>query len=149
MILRTYECGDCGLRMDVELRADQWAQEPPDCPQCERLLGQAFQPPAIGGSNLAKATATAEKIMAEDYGVADFRAARREGERSQVRYRDESAQSRSQWGANPEVISQAVALGRETRIRHGSGLDVLQANLKSGAQPDLIEVSKRRSMTVW
>ena len=42
-----------------------------------------------------------------------------------------------------------MAIGRETRIKHGNGLDVLQGALKSGAQPDLIEASKRRSMKVW
>jgi hypothetical protein len=149
MIIRTYRCEQCGYGMEVQLRSDQWNAEPPDCPQCARILGQEFAPPAIVGSNLAKATKTAEEIMRTDYGVADFRAARREGERSQVRYNDQSEQSRSQWGTSPEVLNQAIALGRETRQRYGSGLDVLQRNLKSGAQPDLIEISKRRSMSVW
>jgi hypothetical protein len=42
-----------------------------------------------------------------------------------------------------------MAAGRQTRLKHGSGLDILQANLKSGVEPDLIEVSKRRAMRVW
>jgi hypothetical protein len=42
-----------------------------------------------------------------------------------------------------------MALGRQTRREHGDGLDVLQHSLKTGAQPDLIAISKRRSMKVW
>ena len=40
----------------------------------------------------------------------------------------------------------AIAAGRANRLRYGSGLDVLQHNLKTGVQPDLIELSKRRSI---
>jgi hypothetical protein len=54
----------------------------------------------------------------------------------------------SWWGIAREVLEAAVAGGRQTRLKYGSGLDVLQANLKSGAQPDLIELSKRRSPRV-
>jgi hypothetical protein len=46
------------------------------------------------------------------------------------------------------VLEAAVTEGRQTRLKYGSGLDVLQAHLKSGAQPDLIELSKRRSPRV-
>jgi hypothetical protein len=53
--------------------------------------------------------------------------------------------SASWWGIAREVLEAAVAGGRKTRLKYGSGLDVLQDNLKSGAQPDLIELSKRRS----
>ena len=53
------------------------------------------------------------------------------------------------WGTSPEVLEKGIALGRQTRQRYGSGLDVLQKNLKSGAQVDLIEASKKRSMRVW
>jgi hypothetical protein len=54
----------------------------------------------------------------------------------------------SLWGIAREALEAAVAGGRQTRLKYGSGLDVLQANLKSGAQPDLIELSKRRSPRV-
>jgi hypothetical protein len=47
------------------------------------------------------------------------------------------------------VLEGAIAAGRQMRVKHGSGLDVLQANLKSGAQKDLIEISKQRSVKVW
>ena len=50
------------------------------------------------------------------------------------------------WGIAAEVLEAAVVAGRQTRLKYGSGLDVLQADLKSGAQPDLIELSKRRSL---
>jgi hypothetical protein len=47
------------------------------------------------------------------------------------------------------ALEGAIAAGRQMRLRHGSGLDVLQANLKSGVQKDLIEVSKQRSVKIW
>jgi hypothetical protein len=65
--------------------------------------------------------------------------------------RSEFAGKRSSWSIAREALElgemfeAAVASGRQTRLKYGSGLDVLQANLKSGAQPDLIELSKRKS----
>jgi hypothetical protein len=35
------------------------------------------------------------------------------------------------------------------RLKYGSGLDVLQHNIKTGAEPDLVEISKRRAMRVF
>jgi hypothetical protein len=148
MILRTYACPNCAFQLTVELRADQWDAEPPDCPQCEKILGQEFQPPAIGGSNYARARATAERIAEQDYGVADIQMARRQDDIAKVRYKDQQP-SPASWGANREALEAAVAAGRQNRLQYGSGLDVLQQNLKSGVQPDLIELSKRRSARVW
>lgn len=51
----------------------------------------------------------------------------------------------SSWGIPREVLEAAVVAGRQTRLNYGSGLNDLQDNLKSGAQPDLIELSKRKS----
>lgn len=150
MILRTYMCGDCGYRLEAELRSDQWNIEPPDCPQCAAHdMGQEFKPPAIVGSNIAKATDLAHTIAAEDYHVADLQSPSRSGR--EVRYKDQSAEAipASSWAAAGAQLQQAVAIGRETRLRHGNGLDILQGALKSGAQRDLIEDSKRRSMKVW
>jgi hypothetical protein len=53
------------------------------------------------------------------------------------------------WGFASEALEAAVAIGRQSRLTYGSGLDVLHDNLTSGAQPDLIELSKRRSPRVW
>ena len=146
-IIRSYMCPDCAYAMEVTLRADEWEAPAPACPRCAAdPMGQEFKPPAITGSNIARASAMAEKIAAEDYG-ASIHSPSRSGPR--VQYRDSSAANASAWHAGGAELSQAVALGRETRLRYGSGLDVLQANLKSGAQPDLIEMSKRRSMRVW
>jgi hypothetical protein len=47
----------------------------------------------------------------------------------------------SSWVDLREALEAAAAGEGQTP----SGLDVLQANLKGGAQPDLIELSKRRS----
>lgn len=148
MILRSYLCGECGYGMEVELRAEQWDQPPPDCPVCATRTYQEFVPPAIGGSNRSKATDLAHKIAQEDYGVSDIRMARERGDKAQVRFKD-ATQPPSTWGAQNAALEQAIALGRENRLRYGSGLEVLQRSLKDGTQPDLIEVSKRRSAKVW
>jgi hypothetical protein len=49
------------------------------------------------------------------------------------------------------ALQTAVAAGRRTRMESGGidGLDVLQKALKSGEQPDLIAVSKARSIKVY
>ena len=150
MILRTYMCAECGYRLEAQLTSDQWNAEPPDCPMCEERTHQEFKPPAIGGSHLSRATDLAHTIASEDYGVADLRSPSRSG--PAVRYKDAPAQEiipPSTWHGGGSQMAQALALGRETRLRHGNGLDVLQNALKSGAQPDLIEMSKRRSYRVY
>jgi hypothetical protein len=48
----------------------------------------------------------------------------------------------SSWDIARELLEAAVADGRQTRLKYGSGLDVLQA------LPKLIELSKRRSPRV-
>lgn len=150
-IVRSYMCGDCGHSIEVTLRADQWQEPAPICPQCEaHEMGQEFKPPAIGGSLRSKAVQLAETIAAEDYGVADFKAEGRQGQAAKVRYKDSTSPPSTWLGLNGSAqFEQAKQLGRETRRKYGDGLDVLQHNLKTGAQPDLIEVSKRRSMKVW
>lgn len=148
MINRTYGCEDCGFQMTVELRSDQWDQPPPDCPRCSMATQQEFIPPAIGGSLRAQATAMAMDIAERDYGVADIQTGGREGSTPQVRYRD-GPRNPSSWGAQMGALQTAVALGRENRLKYGSGLDVLQQALKSGDQPDIIDISKRRSARLW
>lgn len=148
MIIRTYACPECGHRTKVELRSDQWDAGPPECQLCPALTHQEFTPPAIGGSARSRATALALDIAEKDYGIADIQTTGREGSVPEVRFRDQSS-SPSSWGAQGAALSQAMALGRENRLRHGSGLDVLQSALRSGAQPDLIEASKRRSARGW
>ena len=149
MIIRSYMCEACAYRMDVELRSDQWDAEPPDCPQCSTRTYQEFRAPAIVGSNIARATELAHTIAAEDYGVADLQSPSRSGRA--VRYKDQGADAipASSWAAAGGQLQQAMALGRETRLRYGNGLDVLQGALKSGAQRDLIADSRRRSIKVY
>ena len=48
------------------------------------------------------------------------------------------------------TVEAAVQAGRANRIKYGSGLDVLQASLKDGSQPDLIKRSLERKMIrIW
>lgn len=146
-IIRTYGCNECGHIMEVQLRADEWDAPEPDCPACSTQTRQEFKPPAIGGSHRSRATDLAHQIAREDYGVSDIQSPSRAG--PSVRYHDQSAGTASTWMGGGGQLQQAMALGRQTRLQHGNGLDVLHNALKSGAQPDLIELSKRRSAKVW
>jgi putative FmdB family regulatory protein len=152
-IVRTYACEQCNHFMEVTLSAEQWDEPAPDCPACAaRAMQQQFRPVAITGSPSARAHALAEDIAANDYHVANMGDARKEGDTPNVRYKDQSPSSlpSSTWsGVNQATLEQAIANGRHTRLNFGSGLDILQSNLKSGAEPDLIANSKRRAMRVW
>lgn len=149
-IVRTYQCGDCFHRVELTLEASQWDDPPPDCPACAvREMDQEFKPVAIGGSHRARAISMAEKIAAEDYGVADMKL-NKGGEPPKVRYKDQGNPAQaSTWGIGGDVLTNAMRIGRQTRMQHGDGLDVLQNALKSGAQPDLIELSKKRAARIW
>ena len=155
-IVRTYGCGDCGHFLDVTLSMEQVDDPPPDCPHCASVATQQiFKPVAIGGSTVGKAVRMAETIAAEDYGVADMQHDTRAGGTPKVRFKDQgTAMQQAQlgsWGVPGGTLDTAVALGRQTRLANGgySGVHTLQAMLKSGEQPDLIENSKKRAMRVW
>lgn len=153
-IVRTYQCGECFHRIEVTLPSEAWDDPPPDCPACTaREMNQEFKPVAIGGSARSKAVKIASKIAEEDYGVADMQLDGKEGHPAQrVRYKDShnspAAHLPSEWTADSGIMASAMARGREMRQKHGDGLDVLQNALKTGAQPDLIEASKRRALRV-
>jgi hypothetical protein len=150
-IVRTYQCEQCFNRIELTLPMEQWDRPPPDCPVCaQQQMQQDFKPVAIGGSASARAHAIAEDIAGNDYHVADMQREHRPEGTPTVRYKSPSAApaQASGWGATGEALSLAIANGRETRLQYGSGLDVLQANIKSGREPDLIELSKRRSIRV-
>jgi len=120
-------------------------------------MQQEFKPVALGGSNRSRAVAIAQEIASQDYGVSDFNAVAREGEVPKVRYKDSSEIPKSQWTGpsatklqlGREALETAIALGRETRLKYGSGLDVLHSALKAGTQPDLIANSKKNAIKVW
>lgn len=150
-IVRTFACPECAHFLEVTLTADQWEEPEPECPACKARTQQQFVPFGIGGSNSAKAHAIAEDIVSNDYHAADFqREWRREGTPA-VRYKDQNASTPpSSWNGVQGALETAVAIGRQTRTRYGgTGLDVLKANLASGAEPDLIANSKRKSIKVW
>ena len=142
MILRTYGCEQCNHMMTVELRADQWDQEPPECPACSNVTYQEFRAPGIVGSVRSKAAALALDIAEKDYGVADIQADGKEGGTPKVRFKD-GAGGASSWGTSGGALEQAVALGRQTRLQHGSSLDIIKG------MPDLIAESKKRSTRIW
>lgn len=145
--------------MEVTLRFDQADDPPPMCPRCtfgdqhhygDGRMQQEFKPFAIGGSPRSKAEALTEDIMANDYHVANAHRDRHEGMIPKVRYKDQTApQVASQWTVANEALTTAMAAGRRNRLQHGSGLDILQANLKSGAEPDLIAASKKRMIKLY
>jgi hypothetical protein len=113
-------------------------------------MAQDFKPVAIGGSARSKAEKITEDILEKDYHVSDIKRDERREATPQVRYKDQAPPpNASHWVGSREALEGAVAAGRQSRLRYGSGLDVLQSNLKSGEQPDLIEISKRRAMRVY
>ena len=149
-IVRTYGCSQCGGFLELTLTMDQADDGPPDCPRCSVVTVQEFQPFAIGGSTRTRARDLAQTIAHEDYGVADIQVDHRYESTPKVRYKDQGTTAQaSVWGATGNMLEQAVAIGRQTRQRYGSGLDILHNALKTGEQPDLIEASKRKSMRVW
>lgn len=139
--------------MEVTLTADHWDDPPPDCPRCNGMTAQEFVPFAIGGSSRSRAAKITEDILANDYHVADAKIEGKGiGEVPQVRYKDAmpSAIPQSTWSnANQEMLEGAAAAGKQVRLRYGSGLDVLSSGLKDGSIPDLIEISRKRSMRVF
>lgn len=149
-IVRTFSCNECGYRLKVTLTAEQWNDPAPDCPQClsyepKAPMQQEFVPLNIGGSHRARAVKIAEDIAANDYGVADIHAEGRQGGTPKVRYKDQSSSTAStSWmRPNAEMLEGVTALGKQMRIQHGSGLDVIKT------MPDMIANSKRISAKVW
>jgi hypothetical protein len=48
------------------------------------------------------------------------------------------------------MLQTAIGIGQQNRREFGmDGLDMLKRGIASGAQPDLIEASKRRAIKVW
>lgn len=154
-VVRTYGCEDCGHFVEVWFTLEQvetGQDQPPACPHCAQRTQQEFKPVAITGSVSARAEALMEDIVDKDYGVADMQRDRRAESVPKVRYKDQGSPTQaSTWGAAGAMLETAVSVGRQTRMSNGgfSGVDTLQAMLKSGEQPDLIELSKKRSMKVW
>ena len=155
-IRRTYQCGDCFHRLEVVLEIGQADDPPPGCPLCaQRAMDQQFVPIAVRGvqaTHRDNARKIAETIAAEDYGVADM-TTRGAGVAIKHRLKDQGTPAQQQqvasWTADMSNINTAIASGRKTRAEGGDGLDILQRALKSGAQPDLIEVSKRNMARIY
>lgn len=149
-IVRSYMCPECAHTLTVTLTAEEWDAPPPICPRCnaydfQEPMQQEFKPPGIiNHSPRSKAEKITEDILAKDYNVTNMqRDHRPESTPTRVSY------ANSTWGVAREALEAAISSGRQTRLKHGSGLDILQQNLKSGAEPDLIELSKRKAMRVW
>ena len=149
-IVRTYSCPECFHFMRVTLTVDQVDDPPPECPACATRpsMSQEFSAPAIVGKNHVRARDVALAIAEQDYGLADIsERVCSYGEKPAVRYKDTSptggnAPSAS-WSMARENLEAAVAIGRQTRLKHGSSLDIIKE------MPDLIEISKKRSARIW
>ena len=137
-------CQACGHYMNITLSQEQWDDPAPECPICTQSpMAQDFKPPGIGGSVRARAEKVTEDILEKDYQVSNIHRDPRQGAVPKTSY------ATSQWGVAREALEGAISAGRKSRLKHGSGLDILQQNLKSGAEPDLIELSKRRAMRIY
>lgn len=141
--------------MEVTLTAEQWDEPPPSCIACDtrEAMHQEFKPPGIGGSVRSKATAIAESIIANDYGVANFQSDRRQGGTPKVRYKDQTSSilpSDWQKAGHTAMLETAINIGKQNRRQFGmDGLDMLKRGIEQGTQADLIEASKRRAIKVW
>lgn len=109
---------------------------------CTAHTCQSFTPPNIGGSVRSKAVRVAEKIAEEDYGVSNFQLDG-QGGKNKVHYKDDNRGTGSHWGMNPEALQMAAMAGKQTRLEHGSGLDVIKT------MPDYIANSKKLSAKIW
>jgi hypothetical protein len=146
-IVRTFACPACNHWLEVTLTADQWEEGEPDCPMCAARTVQEFKPFGITGGISTRAADIAESIITTDYHAADFQRETRQEGAPVVRYKDEKPGTpASTWSGTHAALEQAIAVGRQSRKHYGSGLDVLQSNLASGAEPDLIANSKRNKM---
>ena len=145
-------CPECANRIEVALSAEQWDAPPPSCLVCDaREMNQEFKTPAIGGSHMSRAAAITESIIANDYGVSNVTLDRKGGP-NKIEYKDQSNSlvNGGAWAGQRAMLEQAISIGKSNRREFGmDGLDILKRNLASGAQPDLIEVSKKRSIKVW
>jgi hypothetical protein len=142
-------CNDCGYHMEVELSLAQADVPAPMCPACNERTQQDFKPPGIVGTSArSKAEKITENIIANDYHVGDIN---RSPSRAHLHYKDQAPpiSTASSWQASREALEGAIAAGKQIRQKYGSGLDILQSNLKSGAEPDLIEISKKRAIKIW
>jgi hypothetical protein len=137
--------------MEVTLSFEQCDDPPPDCPMCAERTRQEFRPIAIASSTSVRAHDIAADIAANDYHVADMQREHRYEGTPKVRYKDQTAPAaKSAWGGVPPgALEAAVAAGREMRLQFGSGLDVLQTNIRNGTEPDLIANSKKLCTRVW
>jgi len=154
-VRRTYMCMDCAHSFTVVLRHDQLDDPAPACPSCSARTQQDFKPVAVHGVKARQAEAAraeALDIATKDYGITDINVSNYQGDKPKVSYKEQPASpERSIWaGPGADTIAGAIRDGRAMREQMGgSGLDVLEHNLRTGAQPDLIEVSKRRSARGW
>jgi hypothetical protein len=138
--------------MDVMLTMEQVDDPPPECPRCHHQppMRQEFKPVALVGSHNARAHDIMEQVASEDYHVSDMTLGRKEGDTTKVNYKDQTkGTAPSTWGVTQEALQGAIISGRQVRQQYGSGLDVLQSNLKNGTEPDLIENSKKRMIKLW
>jgi len=138
--------------MDVVLNADEWDKPPPSCEACDaRAMRQEFRPPAIGGSMAGRAAKITEDILTNDYGVSNFNSDKRIGGVPKVQYKDQGnvLPSAFQLDQHRSILETAINIGKGNRKQFGpDGLDLLRQGLANGTTPDLIEVSKRRSIKV-
>ena len=136
--------------MRVTLTMDQVDDPPQECERCAAhpTTSQQFSAPAIVGKNHVRAKDVALAIAEQDYGLEDMsERACSYGEKPAVRYKDTSPtggkENSAYWNTARENLEAAVSIGRQTRLKYGSGLDVIKE------MPDLIEISKKRSARIW
>lgn len=117
MIIRTYQCTDCGIVFEVTL---EHANDPdPDCPSCTRVLD--WVPRSFNIATVkSKAINVAQEILEQDYGLTNWNDSGKEGDiaaqmpvetremrEQKAQVMQEAAQLKDAQGNNP-ALQQAV-----------------------------------------
>jgi hypothetical protein len=77
VIIRTYQCEDCGLQFEIELESGN--DPDPDCPDCSKVLDWVPGLFAIGTVK-SRAVDFTQKVIEEDFGLTNLNDGNREGD---------------------------------------------------------------------
>jgi hypothetical protein len=77
VIIRTYQCDECGLQFEVAL--DSGTDADPDCPDCSKILNWVPGMFALK-TDKSRAVDLTQRVMEQDYGLTNFNDNSREGD---------------------------------------------------------------------
>lgn len=135
MIVRTYQCLDCGDTFEVSLDSGN-AADPP-CPYCEKVL--EWRPGMFSiGTHKGKAVDVAQQVLEQDYGLTNFRDGSREGDVTAMpppaeTTSERETRMRSEIESNAALAELAVAATPEVRANTAKFFGGFGATAQIGA----------------